>query len=352
LVERGSILPNSGKISIFCGVNLREVMSCNEWVYLLCGLLLGLGLGVGGRWFLDRPKRSLMTANNDRNTAIEQEPLTVDKHEILALQSKLQQSQIAYQLARQMCQFKAGFLTRTAHELRSPLNSLIGLHQLILSDLCDSPAEERIFIAQAHQSALKLMNLMDRVIDISRLEHGRSQLEIQPLNLAELLTAVYNSTYLIAANRNLRLQLSLPETDTYVLADPHWLQQVSIDLLDICLTQMQEGKIIVSTHPNLATNEIAIWLDAELPHRIWSESIDVFQSDLSPLETKDFAFSPGMILLLTQTLLDLMHCRLEILSMPNSMSTDEENESYTRLQLILPLVTLEPETVASEATGN
>lgn len=294
-----------------------------------------------------------MTANQATNSLIEPTALTADRNEILALQSQLQQSQIAYQLARKMCQFKAGFLTRTAHELRSPLNSLIGLHQLILSDLCDDPAEERTFIAQAHESALRLMNLMDRVIDVSRLEHGRSQLEIQPLNLAELLTAVYNSTYLIAANRNLRLQLSLPETETYVLADPRWLQQVAIDLLDICLTQMQEGKVVVSAHPYLATNEMAICIDAELPYQIWSDSIDVSQSDLSsPLDTKDFAFSPGMILLLTQTLLDLMQCRLEILSMPNSTSTDEVNESYTRLQLIIPLVTLEPETVPSEATEN
>ena len=330
-------------------------MSWNEWVYLFFGLLLGLSLGVGGRWFLGRTKRSLITANNTHDSAIEPKLPTVDRHEILALQSQLQQSQLAYQLAREMCQFKAGFLTRTAHELRSPLNSLIGLHQLILSDLCDDPAEERAFIAQAHQSALKLMNLMDRVIDVSRIEHGRSQLEIQPLNLADLLTAVYNSTYLIAANRNLRLQLSLPETESYVLADPRWLQQVLIDLINICLTQMQEGKILVSTHPILATNEIAIWLDAELPHQILAESIYVSQSGLSPLETRDFAFSPGMVLLLTQTLLDLMQCRLEILSMPNSISTsmsiDEENEFYTRLQLTIPLVTLEPETV-SEATEN
>ncbi|OWY67489.1 hypothetical protein B7486_30940 [cyanobacterium TDX16] len=327
-------------------------MSWNEWVYLLFGLFLGLILGLGGRWWLDKSKRSLVNANNAIAPITEQKPLTADRNEILALQSQLQQSQIAYQLARRMCQFKAGFLTRTAHELRSPLNSLIGLHQLILSDLCDDPAEERTFIAQAHQSALKLMNLMDRAIDVSRLEHGRSQLEIQPINLADLLTDVYNSTYLIAANRNLRLQLSLPETETYVLADPRWLRQVAIDLLDICLTQMQEGNILVSTHSCLATNEMAIWLDAELPHRIWSDSIDVSQRDrLSPLEIKDFTFSPGMILLLTQTLLDLMHCRLEILSMPNSTSIDEENESYTRLQLMIPLVTLEPETVA-EATEN
>lgn len=323
-------------------------MSWNEWAYLL----FGLGLGVSGGWILGKPQHSKTTASS---SVTERELKPVDRQEILSLQQQLQQSQIAYQLAQKMCQFKAGFLTRTAHELRSPLNSLIGLHQLILSDLCDDPAEERTFVAQAHQSALKLINLMDRVIDISRLEHGRSQLEIQPVNLAELLTEVYNSTYLIAANRNLRLQLSLPDTEIYVLADPRWLQQVFINLLDMCCTQMQEGKITISTQPHLTTDGVEIWLDAELPNQIWAEPIDISQSDrFLSSETKDFTFSPGMILLLTQTLVDLMQCRLDILSMPTLMSIDEENESYTRLQLTIPLVILEPEPepVSQESTEN
>ncbi len=57
-------------------------------------------------------------------------------------------------MAAQMGQYKAGFLARTFHELGSPLTSLISLYQLILSDLCDSPAEERDCIAQAQQSCL------------------------------------------------------------------------------------------------------------------------------------------------------------------------------------------------------
>jgi hypothetical protein len=317
-------------------------MNWNDWIYLS----VGLGLGVGGSWFLGKPKQP---QTSDRPSVADREVKPGDRHEILALQQQLQQSQIAYQLAQQMCQFKAGFLTRTAHELRSPLNSLIGLHQLILSDLCDDPAEERTFVAQAHQSALKLMNLMDRVIDISRLEHGTAQLEIQPLNLAELLTEVYHSTDLIAANRNLRLQLSLPSTESYILADPRWLRQVFISLLDICFTQMSEGKIIISTQTHLATNTVQIWLDAELPTQIWSEPIDTVQSDrLLPSETKNFAFSPGMTLLLIQTLVDLMQCRLEILSMPTEVDVD----SCTRLQLTIPLVIIEPETVLLESAEN
>ena len=79
--------------------------------------------------------------------------------EIEALKEELKQTELALQMAAQMSQFKGGFLARTSHELRSPLSSLIGLHQLIVSDLCDDPEEEREFVAQAYQYALKLMGL-------------------------------------------------------------------------------------------------------------------------------------------------------------------------------------------------
>ena len=69
-------------------------------------------------------------------------------NEIDELKEELKQAQLAYQMAAQMSQFKAGFLARTSHELRSPLSSMIGLHQLILSDLCESPEEQKEFIKE------------------------------------------------------------------------------------------------------------------------------------------------------------------------------------------------------------
>ncbi|MEW5858349.1 MAG: sensor histidine kinase, partial [Cyanobacteriota bacterium] len=49
--------------------------------------------------------------------------------DVTAILEELKQTQMAYHMATEMSQFKAGFLARTSHELRSPLNSLIGLHQ-------------------------------------------------------------------------------------------------------------------------------------------------------------------------------------------------------------------------------
>jgi len=75
------------------------------------------------------------------------------------------------------------------------------VHQLILSDLCDDPAEERKFLAQAHESALKLVKLMDEILNVARTEHATNHLEIQPLQLAQVLQEVYDLTHLLAAKQ-------------------------------------------------------------------------------------------------------------------------------------------------------
>jgi len=348
-------------------------MSWSNWIYLA----IGIGLGLGSRWLFGSSKEK---ENSGVNAGLIDKPVkqpdlhlnpsqetgeiasasgfdvssTVpqkDNQDVSALLEKLKQTQIAYQLAQQMSQFKAGFLARTSHELRSPLNSLIGLHQLILSDLCDDPAEERTFVAQANQSALKLMKLIDQILEVSRLEHGTNQLKIQPLQLAAVLTEVYNLTHILAADRNIRLQLSPPEAAIYVLADPRWLRQVLLNLLNTCFTQMQEGNIYISSQFLPADESVQIWLDVQLPSHTWAEPINLIQSEQQlpePGISNTATLSPGMTLMLTQTILELMHCRLNILTVPTAAAAD----SFTRIQLTIPLVIPESETASLELAGN
>ncbi len=126
------------------------------------------------------------------------------------LQEELEQTRLAYQMAMQMSQFKAEFLARTSHEIRSPLSSLIGLHQLILSDLCESPEEQKEFINQAYNSALKLMKLIDEIVAVSKAELGTNQLYCESLPLGEIFDEVYKLTHIQAANRNLQLNIVTP----------------------------------------------------------------------------------------------------------------------------------------------
>lgn len=255
--------------------------------------------------------------------------------EIQSLKEKLKQAQLAYQMATEMSQFKAGFLTRTSHELRSPLSSLIGLHQLILSDLCDSPEEEREFITQAHTSALKLMQLIDEIIDVAKTEHGTNQLEIQPIQLAKVLEDVHRLTYLQAANRNLQIQIAPPSPEIYVMADSRRFLQALMSLVDAAIAHMEEGRIRVSTNSSPTSDWVQIWIDLQCSPIVWSEPIDLLQQ--VPELTPEPELSPGMKLLLSQTLIEVMQGRLEVIEGSQAAA----KEPLTRLQCSMPLASAE-----------
>ncbi|MFE1748749.1 sensor histidine kinase [Coleofasciculus sp. H7-2] len=270
--------------------------------------------------------------------------------DVTAILEELKQTQMAYHMATEMSQFKAGFLARTSHELRSPLNSLIGLHQLILSDLCDNPEEEREFIAQAHASALKLMQLIDEIIAVAKTQHGTSRIEIQPIELAKVLEEVYNLTHLQAANRSIRLEISPPDRGIYVLADPRRLQQVLLNLVDTAIARMDEGNIRVWVPPSPAPGYIHIWIDADCPVSVWSEPVDLLKdqkaelvgahSQGAPRQTPHL--SEGMNLLIAQTLIEVMQGRLEVVAaQPADASNTSAAAHLTRLQFSLPLVPIE-----------
>ncbi len=237
------------------------------------------------------------------------------------LQEQLQQTNLAYQMAMQMSQFKAEFLARTSHEIRSPLSNLIGLHQLILSDLCESPEEQKEFINQAYNSALKLMKLIDEIVAVSKVESGTNKLNYESLKLAEILDEVYTITHLQAANRNLKLQIIAPESSLLVYADRRRLVQLMVNLIDVAITLIQQGIIEVTASSVANSKTIRIAIDLTCSVQTWSSEVSLNKSmetqSLEEITTfvKQIGVSPQMKFLLSQTLLETMGGNLELLDL-------------------------------------
>lgn len=280
--------------------------------------------------------------------------------EIEALKAELHQTRLAYQSAIEMAQFQAGFLARTSHELRSPINSVIGLHQLILSDLCDSPAEERDFVAQAHSAAQKMLGLMDELIDVSQLVQNTTRLNLVAVSLQEILAGVEQATHLQAKNRNLQLEIQFPDPSVLVLADARRLKQVLLNLVDMPLSVMQQGFVRVTTQtlPETVQLEIA----DQRPADFWQESIHALQnvegtdrlllkedigkptdkaSTLEALSRSPNPPSMGLRLLTQRSLLELMGGQLTLLETPiladGTAADSTSPPGITRIQCTLPL---------------
>jgi hypothetical protein len=251
-------------------------------------------------------------------------------------------------MAAEMSRLKGGFLARTSHELRSPMSGLIGMHQLILADLCDSPEEERDFIEQANAAALRMVKALDNVMDVAKVEHGTSELTLQPVQINMLLANVYTATHLQAENRNLQLQIPAVNETLYAMADARRLQQALIHLVDAAIANLEEGTITVLIGAVDSTS-IQLWIDHPLSIDVWNQSLDFFPPAIAPLlsslnnvvekaaivqQTNQPFPSPSFIWLLAQKLLVSMGGSLEIFSLQESLTSD-----HTRIQCTIPLVT-------------
>jgi K+-sensing histidine kinase KdpD len=274
------------------------------------------------------------------------EALSAQESEIQRLQSELQRTQLAYHMAKEAEQFKAGFLARTSHELRSPLNSVMSLQQLILSDLCEDEAEEREFVGQAYAAAQKLLGLLDKLISVSKATYGTEKLHLQAVALEDVLMEVQSLTLMQAQNRSQRLEIEYPDPEVQVIADPRWLRQVIVSLVDTPIALMQEGIIRVSSKVEPAAHQVHIRVEDERPASFWSEPIDLLQTlqargkliDTTGKSAKQVlpdlleqSPTPGISLLVNQTLVDLMGGRLEVLQVPT------ETEPKTCIQCSIPL---------------
>ncbi|NJO42929.1 MAG: HAMP domain-containing histidine kinase [Cyanobacteria bacterium CRU_2_1] len=329
----------------------------------LAALGIGLGIGTVGGWWIGRSRPSAFSHSVPssaiplESTLPDSPSSTVQRTEPSDQQiwlAELRRTQLAYQMAKETAKFQAGFLARTSHELRSPINSVISLHQIILADLCEDPAEERDFIVQANTAAQKMLALLDELIKVSKAVHDNEKLQIQPLELQDVLAEVQMFTHLQAQNRNLRLEIELPDSDIYVLADPRWLRQVLVSLIDTPISLMQEGCVRLNVQLPVEGDRVNLWIEDERPASFWQDPIDLMdslQQDKQPDPlTKEAVMnrslspsaSPGLTLLINQTLLELMSGRLEVLAIPSI--TDDPSQppsTLTRIQCSIPLASEE-----------
>jgi K+-sensing histidine kinase KdpD len=312
-------------------------MNWSNWIYLA----VGLGLGAALRSLFTRPQPSVSAFA----------PLTLvpeaEAEDVQALSESIRQTQLAYQMAREMEQFKAGFLARITHELRSPLNGLIGLHQLILSDLCENPEEEHEFIEQAHERALQLLKIIDEVLNVARTEYGSNRLEMRSHSVAEVLKEVHGLTHMLAKNRNYPFQVTLPEPQISVITDRRWLRQILLSLVETSIAcidaDIQEGSIYLSA-TSFPTGTTQICLDIPIYALPKSEAIDLLTITNQSSNT---TMTVGMKFLLNQTLVEAIGGKLEILPSPQQQAS---NQDLIRLQISISQKIPEAELLLLEAS--
>lgn len=164
---------------------------------------------------------------------------------MLAVQHN-EELQTAVNGAHNANQAKSDFLAKMSHELRTPLNAIIGFSDIIRSPYGDrmTPEKRREYAHDIHASGTHLLSVINEILDISRIEAGRFELEEERFQLLELVQSTVRIVYEQAENAGLNLDVRVAEDPPDIWADLRALRQVLINLLANAIKFTDAGGVV------------------------------------------------------------------------------------------------------------
>lgn len=153
----------------------------------------------------------------------------------------------ALEQIKQISRRKSNFISAVSHELRTPLTSIKGYASILLAGkLGQVPTKVKERLGKINQHSDDLTNLINDLLNISRIESGKTELNIQPLNLSELIDGILDLLSPQIKERQLKMCLSLTKDIPRINADRHQLERVFINLLGNAIKfTPQKGKISI-----------------------------------------------------------------------------------------------------------
>lgn len=209
------------------------------------------------------------------------------------------------------------FLAKVSHEVRTPLNSIIGFAELMLQERFGPIGNTRYkgYAEDIHQSGLYALSLLNDLLDISKIEAGKFELDFTAVDVAEVVEACVASLQPLAKRTRIVLRTSLADDLPVVVADPRRLKQILLNLLTNAIKFTKEGgQVIVS----------GTMVDGELRLRVRDSGVGMSKNEIAyamqPFHQLDTAprrqSGTGLGLPLTKALADANRARLELSSEP------------------------------------
>jgi signal transduction histidine kinase len=175
---------------------------------------------------------------------------------------------------------KSQFLASMSHELRTPLNAIIGLTEMMVTNAARFGTEKALEpLRRMNAAGTHLLNLINEVLDLSKIEAGKLELNPEPINLARLIDEVIGTAGQLAEKNQNRLVVEAQENLGPLNADSMRLKQILLNLLSNACKFTKEGEVALRVRKvadgrdwvELAVADTGIGLTAEQQAKLFQE---------------------------------------------------------------------------------
>jgi signal transduction histidine kinase/ActR/RegA family two-component response regulator len=225
-------------------------------------------------------------------------------------------------------QAKSEFMSQVSHEMRTPLNAILGFAQLMAMDTelpLTGKQQERLRVL--HQSGLRLLALVDQLLQIGKIEQGKMPLRIRPVNVFALARRCADALSPMAAERDVAIEINVANQDVAsVRADPNALEQVLTNLLSNGIKYNRMGGRVVLGFGSAEAGEITVHDTG--PGLTSSQIAHLFEPFNRLNAERSRVQGTGLGLVISRRLVELMDGMLDVRSEPGMGS---------RFRVTLPL---------------
>ncbi len=154
-----------------------------------------------------------------------------------------------YEAAQESDRLKSAFLATMSHELRTPLNSIIGFIGILLQGLAGPLNDEQAKqLRMAQGSARHLLDLINDVLDISKIEAGQVKIVSEPFDVPQAIESVVRAVTPLAEKKGLHLVADVAPEVGQIVSDRRRVEQVLINLLNNAVKFTEQGEVRVTCH--------------------------------------------------------------------------------------------------------